>query len=339
MSTEKKPKSIVSSLLGGLGVLVGASAAAAAGWIAYSNSRIDHHLPLPEAIDADRQIFFGRNTGKLSYYTDRQVNERPLVLIHSINAAASAYEMRHLFDHYRSRRPVFALDLPGFGFSDRTRRHYIPLLYVDAILDLLHTQVGEPADVIALSLGCEFAARAARQQPELFNSLTFISPSGLSSPEQLRASQQARFNGKSDNLYAVFSNPLWSRAFYDLIATRRSIEFFLKQSFVGPVPTDLIEYDYLTAHQPGAHYAPVAFVSGQLFTPAIRRTIYELLETPTLVIYDRDSFVRFDALPDLLQRNPRFQAERIAPTLGLPHFEKLPETINALDTFWKGLNA
>ena len=339
MSTEKKGKGIVSSLLGGLGFVLGASAAAAGGWIYYSNSRINHHMPLPDAIEADRQVFFGRTTGKLSYYVDRQASGRPLVLVHSVNAAASSYEMRNLFNHYRARRPVFALDLPGFGFSDRTRRSYTPMLFTDAIQDLLGTQVGEPADVVALSLGSEFAARAAREQPERFHSLAFISPSGLNAPAQLRASQRARFNGTSDSLYALFSNPLWSRAFYDLIATRRSIEFFLKQSFVGPVPADLVEYDYLVSHQPGAHYAPVAFVSGQLFTPAIRVNVYELLKTPTLVIYDRDSFVRFEALPGLLRKNPNFRAERIAPTLGLPQFEKLPETINALDTFWQGLEA
>ena len=339
MSPQKKIKNILSGLLGGLGLTLGAGVAAAGGWIAYSNSKINHHLPLPEAVEADRQVFTGKTTGKISYYVDRQVSGRPLVLVHSINAAASAYEMRNLFNHYRARRPVFAIDLPGFGFSDRTRRTYSPYLYIDALDNLLNTQVGEAADVVALSLGSEFTARVALEKPDRFHSLSFISPSGLNAPEKLRASQQARFNGTSDSLYTTFSTPLWSRAFYDLIATRRSIEFFLKQSFVGPVPADLVEYSYLTSHQPGAHYAPVAFVSGVLFTPAICQTVYELLKTPTLVIYDRDAFVRFDGLPTLLQKNPCFQAERIAPTLGLPQFEKLPETINALDTFWQGLEA
>ncbi len=63
---------------------------------------------------------------------------------------------------------MFALDLPGCGFSGRSSREYTPRLFEDAILDLLTTQVGEPADVIALSLGAEFAARAAVTEPERF---------------------------------------------------------------------------------------------------------------------------------------------------------------------------
>lgn len=57
----------------------------------------------------------------------------PLLLVHSVNAAATAYEMKTLFEHYRGKRPVYALDLPGFGLSDRSDRKYTPRLMTDAI--------------------------------------------------------------------------------------------------------------------------------------------------------------------------------------------------------------
>jgi pimeloyl-ACP methyl ester carboxylesterase len=327
------------------------TAAVAGGWILYSNLAIDHNVPLPKAIDAERQEFSSQRTGKLSYYVDRQAAgrqeaDRPLVLVHSVNAAASAYEMRPLFDHYREQRPVFALDLPGFGFSDRPARSYDPLLYEDAVTDLLASQVGEPADVVALSLGCEFAARATLRQPELFHSLAMISPTGFGLPRTTRSSpigslrsQRARAQGRawgsSDNLYTLFSLPLWGRPLFDLIATRRSIQFFLQKSLVGPVPAALVDYAYATAHQPGAEHAPLHFISGKLFTPAVMRTVYELVNTPTLVIYDRDGFTSFNALPDLLEKNHHWHAVHLTPSFGLPQFEKLTETTQELNVFWK----
>lgn len=309
----------------------------AAGWIAYSKVFVNHRAPLPDAILAERRPFLSKAAGWLSYYVDRQAAGRPLVLIHSVNAAASAYEMGPLFRRYRGQRPVYALDLPGYGFSNRLARDYGPPLFAGAILDLLETQVGEPADVAALSLGCEFAARAALERPDLFHSLVFISPSGFNSYDTGRASQRAGMRGAADSVHALLAFPLWGRAIFDLVASRRSIEYFLRQSFVGEITPGYVDYAYASAHQPGAEHAPLHFLSGRLFTPNAAASLYEKVQTPTLAIYDQDAYVRFDGLPALLQRNPKWRAVRLSPSRGLPHFERLEETANLLDEFERGL--
>jgi pimeloyl-ACP methyl ester carboxylesterase len=314
------------------------TAAAVAGWIAYSAIGIDHNLPLPPAIDADQERFVGQKSRFLNVYVDRSASGRPLVLIHSINAAGCSYEMRPLFQRYRSERPVYALDLPGFGSSERADRVYTPDLYADAILDLLTLKVKEPADVVALSLSSEFAARVALQHPELFHSLTLISPTGFTARENRRVSQRANEEGRSSFAYRLLSFPLWGKAFYDLLATRRSIHYFLDMSFVGPVDPGLEAYDYLTAHQPGARFAPLYFVSGALFTRDASESLYDqLTDVPVLALYDRDAFVRFDALAEVVDRHDNWHSARIAPTLGLPQFEQPDATALAINTFWSTL--
>lgn len=322
-------------LRGGFGSILSALGSAAAGWIIYSRLFINHDMRLPLAVQAEHRIFSSPRIGVVSYYADRSASGRPLVLVHAINAAGSAYEMRPLFERYRGQRPVYALDLPGFGFSERSNRVYTPELYKQALIEFISTQVREPADVVALSLGCEFAARAALERPDLFHSLVFISPSGLTEGRAEKTSQAVSGTGASDLAYATLAFPLWSQAFFDLLATRASIRFFLKQSFVGDVPPDLIEYDFLTAHQPGARYAPLYFVSGKLFTRDILETAYERLSLPVMVLYDRDFFVRFDLLPRLVDNCPNWRAVRITPTLGLPHWERLDETAHHLEAFWR----
>jgi pimeloyl-ACP methyl ester carboxylesterase len=203
------------------------------------------------------------------------------------------------------------------------------------VLDFLRTQVGEPADVVALSLGSEFIAQAALAQPDLFNSLVMISPSGFSARRDTRASQRASQNGLGNLLHPAFAFPLWARPFYDLLTTLTSIRYFLQQSFVGSVPPDLIDYDYAVAHQPGAENAPLYFISGKLFTPRIRQEVYERVQVPTLVLYDRDNFVSFEMLPELLAKNASWQAVRLVPSLGLPHFERLEDTVEVLNKFWR----
>ncbi len=326
----------LSPLAAGVTAVTAVSLAAATAWIVYSSLAIDHQMYLPKAIPADRKEFESQHAGMLSYYANRAGEGRPLVLIHSINAAASAYEMSPLFEHYQGKRPVYALDLPGFGFSERSRRDYSPGLYADAILDFLQTQVGEAADVVALSLGSEFASMAALLKPDLFNSLALISPTGLGRSGDKQGSQKAGENGMSRVLYPLFSFSLWGRPFYDLLTTKRSIRYFLEKSFFGPVPQEMVDYDFISAHQPGAENAPFHFISGKLFTPNARRQIYEQVNTRTLIIYDRDAFTRFDMLPELLANNLRWAAVRIVPTLGLPQFEQLPQLAETLVRFWEG---
>ncbi|MDP9374365.1 MAG: alpha/beta fold hydrolase [Chloroflexota bacterium] len=340
MSNGGRTITALRAAAGGLGAVTAAVLAAAGGWIVYSAFGVNRRQPLPEALAAPRRRFDSPVAGRLSYYAAREAVGRPLVLIHSVNAAASAYEMRPLFERYRGRRPVYAPDLPGFGHSARTERIYSPALFTAAIADLLQSQVveREPADVIALSLGAEFAARAALACPDRVRSLTLVSPTGLGARQEDRAARRAGQGEGGNRLPGSLSSPLLGQALYDLLVTPPGIRYFLGQAFEGRVDPGLADYDYLTSHQPGARHAPLYFISGRLFTPSVRETVYECLSLPVLVLYDRDEFVGFDLLPDLLRRRPNWRAERIAPTKGLPHFEQPERTVDVLDRFWGGLD-
>jgi len=245
--------------------------------------------------------------------------------------------MKPLFDHFRGQRPVYALDLPGFGFSDRSDRLYNPQLYQNAITDFLAEVVGKPADLIALSLSCEFASLAAAHNPENIRSLVMISPTGFSLPKTDKLSERAKQRDAKNKAFSVLSIAWWNRPIYDLISCRPSIQFFLNKSFEGLVPDQLVDYAYQTAHQPGAQYAPTFFLSGKLFTPAVRETVYRTLQLPVLVLYDRDPYTNFEMLPMVLRERENWQGVRISPTKGLPHWEKPEPTFNAIKSFWEGV--
>jgi pimeloyl-ACP methyl ester carboxylesterase len=204
-----------SSILRGLGVVGFFLLNAAGSWIAYSRFAVNHNMPLPPPVDGERGDL-DTPSGRVSYFADRSGVGRPVVLIHSINAAASSYEMKPLFDHYRGERPVYALDLPGFGLSERRDQRYTPQLYNDTIVAFLRDVVGEPADVVVLSLGSEFAAMAALQSPESIHTLTLLSPTGL-----------GRTPAVGEGVYKVVSFPLWGRPLFDLLVIEPSLRFFL----------------------------------------------------------------------------------------------------------------
>jgi hypothetical protein len=132
----------------------------------------------------------------------------------------------------------------------------------------------------------------------------------------------------------ALSLPLWSQAFYDLVASRASIRFFLQTSFVGKIPEELVEFAYNTSHRPGARYAPLYFLSGQLFTEGVRAQVYGRVRIPVLVIYDKDGYTDFDHLHGFLAEHPTWAEARIDGTRGMPQWDRLAETAESLNYFW-----
>ena len=300
-----------------------------------SQTTLPRILPLPSALSADRSTFNLIGFGRVGYYADTSGAGRPLLLLTSVNAAASAYELRPLFEAYRGKRPVYVLEWPGFGSSDRPDVRYTPELMTGALLEMIEV-IGQDVDVLALSLGSEFAARVALSEPRL-RSLALISPTGLS--EARTPAEMADEPQKSERLYGILSFPPVSAAFFSLLTTPQVIGLFLRRSFEGPVDPGLLSYSVQTARQPGAVYAPLFFVAGLLRSPDAFTELYTRLPMPTLILYDRDGYVNFTRLPELMWANPNVTAVKVAPTKGLPQFEQLVQVTAALDAFWKGLTS
>jgi len=279
-------------------------------------------LPLP--VPGERRET-ERRAGRLAYYVAGE--GRPLLLIHSINAAASAYEIRPIFEHCRARHRVYAVDLPGYGASDRSPRDYTPGLFADAVRDMVEVIAeengGAPIDALAISLSSEFLARVAAEWPERFRTLALITPTGFNrGADGLRAPPGT--TREMPRLRRFLERPWVSRPLFRLLVCRRSIRYFLRRTFGSrDVDPGLVDYAYLTAHQPGARHAPLAFLSGRLFSRDIR-DVYERLTQPIWLAHaTRGDFKDFSEVGWTQARGN--WTVRAFPTGALPHFEE-PET-------------
>lgn len=274
---------------------------------------------LPAALEGER-FEFDSNAGRLSCYRDG--SGPALLLIHSINAAASAAEMRPLYDHYRATRTVFALDLPGFGFSERSDRVYSPRLMTDALLALvrlIRERCGDvPIDACALSLSCEFLVRAAVETPTVFRTLALVSPTGFSGTRSRRAAPGTTY--ALPWLYRILRGPGWGRSLYDVLTRPAVIRYFLRRTWGSKsIDERLWQYDVLAARQPGAEHAPLYFLSAGLFSADIH-TLYDQLSLPVWLSHGvRGDFTDYRGT-SMLSHRPNWRI-KVFPTGALPHFE------------------
>lgn len=249
----------------------------------------------------------------------------PLLLVHSINAAGSAAEVRPLHEAHAHRRRVVSIDLPGFGHSERSDRAYTPRLMTDAVhaaVAAIQAQFGPgPVDALGASLGCEFLARAAAESPASFRSLALVSPTGVSGTGW-RGGAPGSVVGPRWALRLVrgLDRGLGGALFRGL--TRPGvIRYFLQRTWGSKqIDEALWRQDVLTTREPGAAHAPLAFLSAQLFSADIGR-VYERLTVPVWVSHGvRGDFTDYRGLPRLMAR-PNWRLT-VYPTGALPYFEQ-----------------
>ncbi|MEC7491636.1 MAG: alpha/beta hydrolase [Pseudomonadota bacterium] len=282
---------------------------------------------LDKAIESDGALIEGSGDYEVYWYFDIESEGRPLLFVHSVNAAPSAIELKPLFQHFRASRPVFAPDLPGFGRSTRRVGTMTPSDFAKQIASIVDEMTpSEPPDVIALSLGCEFVARAVVELGAAVRSLTFISPTGFSRRQPPAPQAQRR-------LKRLFDFAGFGRGAFKLLRLERSIRYFYGMNFSGFVPNELVTYALKTTRQSGAHEMPLQFLSMGLFTAKAAESLYSKLDVPVLVLFDKDPNVSFELFEEF-EANPAWQFKRIAPSLGMPQWEHPERTAGAIEAFF-----
>lgn len=285
---------------------------------------------LRPAIDAEMDVMECME-GSVRFY-HRDGSGIPVVLLHSINAAGSSYEMKPVFDYFvrTTNRPVFALDWLGFGRSDRPPVRYSPELYQRHLRRFLSEHVHQPADIVALSLACEYTAEVAVSLPYLVHKVVLISPTGLSTQDAIPSWQRAVV-GTANRVgaFEIF--------FYRLTRREMLRSFYERQVFAtGDVPDEVVDYAGETTLVYGAHHAPRYFIQGRLTSGDAATETYERLRIPALMIVpesDDGLIQHFDVVDSIAAGNSEtLRTQRINAGL-MPQWEEAENLFQVLQDF------
>src|SRR5882724_5012466 len=280
-------------------VLAGGAGVAA---LAALNATIQRNASEPdESALGGEAHFFRWKHGRVFYKTSGGENSgRPLVFIHGVGAGSSSFMWRKNFDELARDFTVYALDLLGFGFSEKPgSAPYSAELYVELITDFIREVSGYPVNVIASSLGAAYVVRVADEHPELIRSLILNAPAGADAFRSKPGVAGAAF-------YGLLQSPVLGTSFYNVMASERSIrDYGRKQVFYDHrrVTDRFVEHLYATSHQAGAQHAMAAFVAGYLNTD-MRRAFARLAQPSILVWGKQDLTTPVENAVALLQLNP-----------------------------------
>ena len=109
----------------------------------------------------------------------------PLVMVHGV--ASRAADAALLYPELMRHRRVYALDLLGYGNSDRPRdASYTVAMQAEVVRGFMDALGIREADMLGVSLGGWIALKVAAEHPQRVKKLVLVSSAGLAFPTTLR---------------------------------------------------------------------------------------------------------------------------------------------------------
>ena len=126
-----------------------------------------------------------------------------VVLVHGLGKAA-ARDWEHLIPVLAQRYAVYAVDLPGFGYSDKGNHHYSPDNMARAIEAVLAPRIARPFALMGHSMGGAVALAYAAAYPHRVSRLMLVDVAGV-----LHRSVYAEFLGRVAAQRAIGLDSPW----------------------------------------------------------------------------------------------------------------------------------
>jgi len=304
-----------------------------------------HLLNTPQQLESPlsgEPHYYKWKRGHIFYKVLGTAEAPALLLLHTPELAASAYEMRKIIEPLAQHYCVYAPDLLGFGLSDRPAIDYSAETYMNLCRDFLMDVVRKPAMIVASRISCNYAVAAAATSPELCTGLVLISPVRLEGEQEKGASQESSrlpmLMRNRGMLVATAQTELLEAApvkwlLYPLLSTHFALRSLLARQHTHLSDAD-IDYYYATMHQFGAQHASMALLAGKLEQDVAQQL--ETLQQPALVIWGARALTNARNISSQRDVPWTMAHTRLAliPDAGLAIHEEHPETVVATIQQW-----
>ncbi len=242
----------------------------------------------------------------------------PVLLLPAFSTVSSRTELAGIAQILSPHFQVIALDWLGFGGSDRPRVHYDRSLYQQLLQDFVQDCCPHPLAIVAAGHAAGYAIHLAQRQPSLCSKLLLVAPT-WKGPFQAMGAPEPVASGARN----LVRSPLLGQALYALNTHPAFLKWMYQRHVY--VDGDKLTPDFITnkhqiTQQPGARFAPAAFVTAGLDPMQDREEwlkVGQSLSMPVKAIVPEQSPPKSKAEMEALTALPHIQEQRISGTLGV----------------------
>jgi pimeloyl-ACP methyl ester carboxylesterase len=257
----------------------------------------------------------------------------PLVLIHGFGANLNQW--RHNLLELSQVAPVYALDLLGFGDTEKAATLYGAELWAAQVGDFIQTIIGRPVALVGHSLGALVALTVAHAQADWVAQLLMITLPLPAAREDLVARWVGRLGMRVESLV---STPLLLRPLFTLVRRPSFLRRALQSVYVvsDRVDEELVTMFAVPPQDRGAARTLCYLVRSRTepsFSPSIKTLIAELA-IPALLLWGEQDRVISVLFADELKNLSSNLIIQCLPDVGHCLYDEDPETFNQIVTAW-----
>lgn len=261
-------------------------------------------------------------------------NGAPVLLLPAFSTVSTRAEMGGIADRLAADFQVIAMDWLGFGQSDRPALAYSPLLYRQLLHDFVHANFNQPIAVIAAGHAAGYAMQVAVgvDDPLPWSKMVLVAPTWKGPLRVMGAPSLVR-----DAVRELVRSPVIGQTLYSLNTVPAFLKLMYRQHVyvdAARLTPEFMQQKYEITQQPGARFAPAAFVTGTLDPMASQEEFLRVgrSSVPTLVLIAEQSPSKSKAEMEALAALPGVQSDRLPGSLGL-HEEYPNEVVDVVLPF------
>ena len=253
----------------------------------------------------------------------------PIILLHGFGASLGHW--RQNLEALSQEHTVYALDLLGFGASEKAIAPYKVQLWVDLVYDFWQEFIRQPALLVGNSIGSLISLAMAAEHPAAVAGLVLIS---LPDPGLQTEAIPPRWVPIVDIIQSLVASRLILQPLFYLVRRPGVVRQWVKLAYYNPatITDELVEILSHPAYEPGAAQAFCRLfniMGSPRLGPAVK-TLLPQLTCPILLIWGKqDRLIPLQlAKPHrYLEYNPNIQLVELDRAGHCPH-DECPEMIN-----------
>lgn len=257
----------------------------------------------------------------------------PLILLHGFGASIGHW--RNNLAELSQFRTVYALDMLGFGASEKAYASYSAELWVEQVYEFWRTFIRKPVVLVGNSIGSLICLAAAAAHPEMVAGIAMLS---LPDPSVREEAIPAFLRPVITTIEGIFASPLLLQTVFRIVRRPQVVRPWARIAYANAeaVTDELVEILAGPAQDRGSAQAFCAILKAMTnpkFGPKVK-SVLPTLKIPMLLIWGKqDRMIPYALAQQFATYNPGLEFVEIDNAGHCPH-DECPEQVNQTILSW-----